>query len=345
MGSVKDLQILKKPTKGKMGVGRFVFSDRYSVFDWGEMPDHIPNKGAALCIMGSFCFEEIERRGIKTHYKGLVGKDGKPHRLDELEEPSNVMEVSIVNVIRPPFKGGRYDYSAYTPKLENFLIPLEVIYRNRLPEGSSVFKRLERGDTTYQALGLDHYPKPGAVLDNPIFDVSTKLEVRDRYMTWEEAQEISCMSDAELGELKGVLRKANGLITEIGATADLVNEDGKIELAYGPMRELMLVDILGTLDECRFTYNGLPVSKEVARKFYRKTAWYSDVEKAKNAAEEKKVTDWKALCRSKPPKLHPELKRIIGQMYTSTANAFLGRDVFDSPKLKEVVRTYKDLAV
>jgi len=54
MGSVKDLEIVKKPTKDEMGVGRFHFSDRYSVFDWGEMPDHIPSKGAALCLMGAY---------------------------------------------------------------------------------------------------------------------------------------------------------------------------------------------------------------------------------------------------------------------------------------------------
>jgi len=39
MGSVKDLEVLKRPTKGKMGLAWFRFSDRYSIFDWGEMPD------------------------------------------------------------------------------------------------------------------------------------------------------------------------------------------------------------------------------------------------------------------------------------------------------------------
>jgi len=37
----------------------------------------------------------------------------------------------------------KYDYSVYTSRLKNFLIPLEIIYRNGLPEGSSVFKKLE----------------------------------------------------------------------------------------------------------------------------------------------------------------------------------------------------------
>ena len=61
-----------------MGVGRFRFSDRYSVFDWGEMPDHIDGKGAALCLMGAYCFEQLEQKGVKTHYRGLVDASGKP---------------------------------------------------------------------------------------------------------------------------------------------------------------------------------------------------------------------------------------------------------------------------
>ena len=37
MGSVKDLVVLKKPSPGEAGTGNFVFSDRYSVFDWGSL--------------------------------------------------------------------------------------------------------------------------------------------------------------------------------------------------------------------------------------------------------------------------------------------------------------------
>ena len=77
MGSVKDLEVINKPQKGKMGIGRFHFSDRYSVFDWGEMPDHIDGKGAALCLMGACCFEKLEEKGVRTHYRGLVDKSGE----------------------------------------------------------------------------------------------------------------------------------------------------------------------------------------------------------------------------------------------------------------------------
>ena len=102
-----------------------------------------------------------------------------------------------------------HDYSMYTPQLKNCLIPLEIIYRNGLPEGSSVFKRLEQGKITPADLGLDHYPKPGEQLSKPIFDVSTKLEETDRYVTWQEAQKIAGFTDSELEEIKAVLLKVD----------------------------------------------------------------------------------------------------------------------------------------
>jgi len=345
MGSVKDLEVVKKPTKTALGVGRFHFSDRYSVFDWGEMPDQIENKGAALCIMGAYCFEKLQERGVKTHYRGLIDKRGKAVTVEELEQPTSVMEIDLVNVFRPEaiMKDGRlqYDYRVYTPNLRNFLIPLEIIYRNGLPEGSSVFKRLEEGVIAIEMLGLDHYPKPGERLSKPIFDVSTKLEEADRYLTWDEAREISGLAAEEVEDIEALLMKVDKMITQMALKADLENEDGKIELAFDPERRLMVVDAVGTLDECRFTYEGLQVSKEIARQYYRKTGWYNDVEEAKKRAEAERVKDWKKLCRSKPPKLEPRLKRTISEMYMAVANELTETRIFDVPSLAEIVKRYR----
>ena len=346
MGSVKDLETIKPPTLNKMGVGRFIFSDRYSVFDWGEMPDHIDGKGAALCLMGAYCFEQLENRGIKTHYKGLVDANGKAVKLADLKKPSSIMEVSLVNVYKPKTKsaGGKiqHDYAAYTSELKNCLIPLEIIYRNGLPEGSSVFRRLEQGKTTPKDLGLNHYPKPGEQLAKPIFDVSTKLEETDRYITWTEAQKIANLTDRELAEIKAVLLNADETITEAASNAGVKNEDGKIELAFDENRKLMIVDVLGTLDECRFTYEGVHVSKEVARQFYKKTPWYMDLEQAKKEAEAKGIQDWKALCKSQPPKLDPQLRTLISEMYLAAANEMTKTSMFDAPKLAKVIVAYKE---
>ncbi|MCX8177644.1 MAG: phosphoribosylaminoimidazolesuccinocarboxamide synthase [Candidatus Bathyarchaeota archaeon] len=346
MGSVKDLELIKRPTSKDMGIGRFHFSDRYSVFDWGEMPDHIDGKGASLCLMGAYCFEKLEEKGIKTHYRGLVDAEGHVVRFDELNQPTNIMEINLVNVYRPKayVENGKlkYDYSIYTPSLRNYLIPLEIIYRNGLPEGSSIFKRLEQGLITLKDLGLDHMPKPGERLSKPIFDVSTKLEESDRYVTWEEAKIIAGLSDDEVKEVKKLLLEVDNTITEIASKAGLINEDGKIELAFDPERRLMIVDVVGTLDECRFTYEGLHVSKEVARQFYRKTGWYKAVEEAKREAAAKGVEDWKSLCRETPPKLDTRLKQIIIEMYMAAANAITNRKLFDAPSLAETIKKYRD---
>ena len=339
--------MFRKPTSDRMGIGRFRFSDRYSVFDWGEMPDLISRKGEALCIMGAYCFERLEE-DLRTHYRGLIDNHGKTVRLDDLKHPSNTMEISLVNVYRPKVvnEGGRlrYDYTVYTPELLNCLIPLEIIYRNGLPEGSSVFRRLEQGLTTFKQLGLNHYPKPGETLQKPIFDVSTKLEEKDRYVTWTEAMEIAGTTHGELSEIKRVLSSVDAAITQIASRAGLKNEDGKIELAFDDERQLMVVDVVGTLDECRFTYDGLHVSKEIARQFYRKTEWFKDVEEAKKKAEAEGVQDWKKLCRSSPSKLDPELNTIISEMYLAASNELTQKKMFDAPTLSEVIKKYKAYA-
>src|SRR3989344_4888575 len=325
MGSVKDLEIIRDPTERREGLGKFVFSDRYSVFDWGEMPDLIPNKGEALCMIAAYLFEQAKRLDLATHYQGIA--DQKRGLIDSSRsfQPINTMLVKLVRVIRPEFKEGSYDYTAFQDDLYNFLIPLEIIYRNQLLSGSRVFSKLDSGEK----------------LEPPILDLSTKLEREDRYLSWDEAQQISGLSDLEMGEVKTTLGEVNELITYTAEKAGLVNVDGKIELAYDPQGRLIIVDVIGTPDECRFTFEGVQVSKEVAREFYKKTAWYEAVLKAKEQAKQEGKIDWKVLCRETPPSLPLELREIISQMYTSIANAFLERNLFDSPRLEEVVKNYQ----
>lgn len=338
MGSVKDLVVLREPKVKEPGIGRFIFSDRYSVFDWGEMPDHIANKGASICVVTAFFFEKLEEMGVKSHYLGVV-EDGKVKRLKELKQPQNVLEFKLLRVIRPRVEGGRYDYSVYKGERGNFLIPLEVIYRNSLPEGSSIFKRLKEGKLKLEDIGLREMPSPGAILDKPILDVSTKLEATDRYISWEEAKEICGLSDRELDKIREVTLLINELITKEAQKLGLLNEDGKVEYGFDEERELILVDALGTLDECRFSYGGIPVSKEIARIYYRKTDWYEEVDSAKR----KDPINWKGLVASKPPKLPPELSLSISQVYMAYANEITGREWFKVPTLREVLVKVKEL--
>jgi phosphoribosylaminoimidazole-succinocarboxamide synthase len=261
------------------------------------------------------------------------------HRLSGLTSPTAVMEVQILRVIRPELKEGHYDYSAYRDLYGNFLIPLEIIYRNSLPEGSSVFKRLQSGQLSLQDLDLEKMPEPGQALPRPIFDVSTKLEVTDRYISWQEAMQMAGLRDDELEEIKDTLMRINSIITEEYARIGLKNEDGKIELGFGPERKLMVVDVLGTPDECRFTYQGIPVSKEIARIYYRKTPWYQEVEEAKK----KDRQNWKSLVKNPPEPLPPRLKELIGFVYQGCANELTGRQWFKGvPPLKEVLEEVRE---
>jgi phosphoribosylaminoimidazole-succinocarboxamide synthase len=102
----------------------------------------------------------------------------------------------------------------------------------------------------------------------------------------------------------------------------------------------MVVDVVGTLDECRFTYEGLHVSKEIARIYYRRTDWAKEVETAKKKAKEQGIEDWKGLVKTEPPKLDPKLKRIITQMYMATANEITRKKIFDVPELASIMKNF-----
>jgi phosphoribosylaminoimidazole-succinocarboxamide synthase len=334
VGSVKDLEVITRPSDERPGVGRFNFSDRYSVFDWGEMPDLIQKKGMALCIISAYFFEELNKRGVPNHYRGLFDESGSVVSLQELSKPSHSMAVNLYRVFNPPEAGGRYNYSDYNGTICNYLIPLEVIYRNSLPEGSSVFKRLKDGDIKPEDLGLSGIPEPGLKLDSPIIDVSTKLEVTDRYIRWDEAQKISGLLPDEIKRLKETTLTIDNLINEIVGRIGLVNEDGKIEFALNEKKEIVVIDVLGTPDECRFTYNGLHVSKELARNFYRGTRWHRETEYAKKTDRQ----SWKSLVQSVPPHLPERLSMLFSFMYQAVCNDLTEKKWFEVPSLSEVMK-------
>lgn len=118
----------------------FEFTDAYSVFDWGKMPDLISTKGQALAMMSAFWFEtlassdawraysksadalslrkenpfgsafvEVGERlkltGLRTHYLGAVEFDRDQrmtlNALSEVKVPTNRIACRAVRVDRP----------------------------------------------------------------------------------------------------------------------------------------------------------------------------------------------------------------------------------------------------
>ena len=138
-GSVKDI-------RGPLSVGShrtsavvFEYTDAYSVFDWGRMPDPLSRKGEALAMIAANWFERLERaetwqefskspealalrkgnrfgaafnelgetlqkEGLRTHYLGLLKNlDGeiRPFSTEDADAPGKLICVKQVSVVKP----------------------------------------------------------------------------------------------------------------------------------------------------------------------------------------------------------------------------------------------------
>ena len=342
MTSVKDFRVKQEATADALGRGSFVFTDDYSVFDWGKMPDQIPDKGASLCTMGAFNFELLEEAGVSTHYRGVV-VDGDEHSLDEAldagETPTE-MAIDLTQVPDLPFRDGAYDYDHYHDEAdENYLVPLEIVFRNRVGVGSSLRTRTDPED---HGLEYDEWPEGAVDLPDAIVEFSTKYEEQDRYLSREEADKIA--GRASIEELESVAREINRLVTEQASAGGLTHQDGKIECLYVD-GEIRVADVVGTFDENRFAYEGQQISKEVLRQYHKRTqpAWVEAVGEAKSAADDEGIADWKSLCEPTPDPLDEGVLETARDLYCAGTNAYVGRDVFDAPSLGEVVAAIEQL--
>ncbi|MFH1473511.1 MAG: phosphoribosylaminoimidazolesuccinocarboxamide synthase [Candidatus Aenigmatarchaeota archaeon] len=365
MGSVKDLQVLETPKEYRSGVGTFKFSNRYSVFDWGEMPDLIENKGRALATMAAFNFELInEEEDLWTHYVGLLRGEDDIVKFSDLENGSNGLDTMVVDLgvkyMPDPIKEGDdvvgYDYSFYSRRrgaINNYLIPLEVIFRRALPEGSSVFRKIEKAKKNenldereqelqkiYDSLGVKSEPKPGDSLPRTVVGYTTKLEPGDRNLTNEEAYKISGLTKKDFRKIEETTLAVEEIITKQAEKTGFTHYDGKIEFVWNNgMKVPFVVDVVGTLDENRFGFNGEQVSKQFLRKIYQTTQ--PDFEEA--CIEWKKTgPGWQERCPVKPKPLDPKVIKLTSQMYMAATNQYVGRNIFaDVPPLEEVMDKLK----
>jgi len=339
MTSVKQFRIGEPATADSLGAGAFVFTDDYSVFDWGKMPDAIPNKGASLCAMGAANFEALEAAGVPTHYRGVVS-GGEVVDLESVAAPPREMAIELTQVPDLPRDGREYDYAAYHEAAgTNYLIPLEIVFRNTVPIGSSL---RSRGDPEEFGLEYETWPDEPVDLPEAVVEFSTKYEESDRYLSRENADYIAGEADVEA--LERIAREVNRIVTERAADADLKHEDGKIECLYVD-GEIRVADVVGTFDENRFSYGGQQLSKEVLRQYHKRTQpeWVEAVEAAKSKAKAEDVADWRELCERDPEPLSEHVLDVAREMYTAGANAYLDRELFDAPPLSEAVGSVRSL--
>jgi phosphoribosylaminoimidazole-succinocarboxamide synthase len=326
-GSVKEV-------RGREGRDPYVFefSNRYSIFDWGEMPDALAGKGEALAVAGDLFFRELgkswsgwqvptaypedwsrsltaspvlgalRKSGLRHHSLGLVDEGLAP-----LPPGAHSRFLAVKALQRPPavssLKDGQvaWDYSAYKSRPDSALVPLEVVFRFGAPEGSSFLERVERDPGYSRAFGFLEKPKAGEWFPFPIVEFFTKLEPTDRFLSREEAMEVAALSREEIDELTALTLLLALRLKDFFSPLSLALWDGKFEFSFlpgeGGKRSFQLVDSIGP-DELRLLGpGGIHFSKEFLRRVYRGTPWYEAVGKAKSLAKERGETDWKSICR------------------------------------------------
>ena len=329
----------------------FEFSDRYSVFDWGEMPDQLDGKGKSLALMGKSFFQFLENplnwknlfssqillRAFSHDYLNALkssdlyksyAQNGLPHHMvsEAVDIDSPYMKVTNVEVLRPPFDEKSYDYKAFLQRPLNSLVPLEIIFRIGLPLGNSLSKRLGNDMTKWKALGFEKIHECG-LLKIPFIDFSTKLEKGDRYLDSQEAQAISGMSDIEWAKLNQMTHLIALNLFNFHHELGLELIDGKIEVAFtdsdNGTRDFMLVDSIG-IDELRLLYKGKSFSKEFLREAYKDSEWFNFLEMSKKEAHFKNL-DFKTIClehyRSGPGPLATHVIERAEAVYKCYANA------------------------
>ncbi|SEO24935.1 phosphoribosylaminoimidazole-succinocarboxamide synthase [Halogranum amylolyticum] len=357
MTSVKEFRIEEEPTADSLGRGSFVFTDDYSVFDWGTMPDQIPGKGASLCTMGAFNFELLDFNHIPTHYRGVVEdgeastastksnggppRDGEVKDLGECRSAPTEMAIDLVQVPNLRYVDGGYDYDAFYEEIgNNYLIPLEIVFRNTVPVGSSLRKR---GSPADYGLDADEWPDEPVDLPAPVVEFSTKFEEQDRYLSREEADELS--GPASVDRLEELALAVNHIVTDRAERTGFVHEDGKIECCYHD-GTIKVADVVGTFDENRFSYDGQQVSKEVVRQYYKREhpEWVDAVAAAKvDVADYDDVADWRELCEVDPEPLPDSVVAAVSNLYAAGANAYTEDEWFDAPAIDDAVDAVRDL--
>lgn len=350
-GSVKDIFQVGESNRGGEKL-YFSFSDRYSIFDWGVMPDSIEEKGKSLLAQSYFFFQflgdknnwenwgpkgnlnsaatnlwhEFKAMGVPHHMKGLANQNG--NQTTDWNE-AEYLVVNQVDVHKPEFKDGDYDYSFYQTSPTNTLVPLEIVFRFGVPEGSSLLKRANDREYLKQ-IGLTNSPRPGEVFDHPIIEFSTKLESTDRYLSYQEAKSIAGLNDREFDRLKAFCQLVSLRLKDLFNSMEIELWDGKLELAFSFKasseigRRFYLVDSLGP-DEMRLICSKRHLSKEAIRQIYKGSDWAVNVEKAKKLANERNERDWKSIClnelKSHPSSMGPEYQEFFSDLYKVLANS------------------------
>jgi phosphoribosylaminoimidazole-succinocarboxamide synthase len=314
----------------------FEFTDDYSVFDWGKMPDTIANKGRSLTVMGAWFFEQLADRmfwtalpeksalkklddaflaklfssqtflelshiGCKSHFQGVI--DGNGERLSLADAARNsgsvFMAVQKAQVLRPE--------PQVVLNRSIFEYPERKDYAScRLVPLEVVFRfGMPAGSSLKERLERD--PSYASTLGlNGVLSEGTFFDrpVIEFFTKLEpkdrllSLQEAFLISGLQSQQLQVLAEKAQ--LMALGLYC-LFSERG-IELWDGKFEfivneaEILAADSIGP-DELRLLYKGCHLSKELIRRIYRGTSWERAVKQTQNQSVRRGSLNWKDVCR------------------------------------------------
>jgi phosphoribosylamine--glycine ligase len=357
-GSVKNLRgplpgSIPGSSSGKNEIV-FEFTNDFSVFDWGKMPDPIPGKGKALLELAAHLFRELAH---PSSWKGFFrSKDAEaflasapakfenylPELRRELESvgmrscfrgvyvgPSGESEGLLVErlAILPPREikeegKVRFDYRDVAENTPGALIPLEVVFRHALTDKSSFFERNPDTDL-----------KPGHRFTAPLIECFTKLEPTDRFIATEaEARVVGRINEPTRVELEVRTTLLSLWLKRECALRELELIDGKFEWGLDRQGRVVLADAIGPdelrLVERRRGFNLDPadptkparLSKEFLREYYRESEWFREISALKKSDE--LAPGWQKTVRAEVPRLPEEALRRATGLYRGLERRF-----------------------
>jgi phosphoribosylaminoimidazole-succinocarboxamide synthase len=313
--STKNLEVIEPPTAAREGVGVFEYTDNFTVFHYGRMPDLIPGKGEAICRMAVFNFMMLEAAGVPTHFRRFIA----PSRIE-------------FDLARVP----GLDAGAPTLGARNYLVPVQVLFRNELPQGSSVHHRLAVGTLTPSDLGLRDVPAVGEELGHPLIEYATILDETNRFIGASEAQRLAGLSDEQFQEMQDTTVKVNEVITGHASELGLSHCDGKVEYLVSGDARIVVADSPGTPDESRLMFNGVHCGKQVIRNWY--VAQGLEVPVQRLIADGIPRRQW-----PKPAPLPPGFMPVMSDMYRSLSEAWTGERVWNAPDLQAATQAVRRL--
>lgn len=268
-GSSKDIWNTLDDNGDVVGVF-FVFSDRVSVFDIGEIPVPFNGLGQLRCAISGKIFKALNTAGFYTHYFS--------HYIASARMRVQPVNIKALNAQYPIERTDMYT-----------LMPVELLCRLTLTK--KFIDRIDSGEIDRlkieRSLPSSDF-RDGVRLDPFFVECSTKFEEADRYITDEEAAQLIGTRLKQLHGHYETVRNTFGFLYTFFRSAGFMLMDGKLEAALAGTnnnRSIMLVDSISP-DELRLIGpDGRSYDKDPVREWYKDTFpdWYTELLAAKAA--------------------------------------------------------------